>query len=399
MAEKTPVLLSVAGTTVPVITETLYGLYERDVRSGRIVILTTTPGKTAMQRLLPSGDGLVDAFNAAYKTQWTLAAEDVRVITHTVANEWGTETEDLEDLRTTEHNESAANQIVAHVKALTRQDNVIVYASLAGGRKTMGIYLYQAMSFFARPADELSHVLVSETRERDRAFFFPDPDDAKARDDISYATIPFIKLRPLVEEFLQRDESYTEMVARTETLLADQSGRHGPIIVHSGTKGTGYIRPAGGERIDLRPLSLALYVFLLEVANLERDQTPFLFDDAFKHRESLARCIAQFSDPEDAIESVDSVGTGLAQLRAYCDIGVWPDAWQDEADATSRETRRKELNSAFGRLQGQLRGVPKTASYAVGFTTNASHGGPGRFVIVDPGRIQYSPSGRKSILE
>jgi CRISPR-associated protein (TIGR02584 family) len=59
----------------------------------------------------------------------------------------------LDDLRTSALNELAGNVIVARVYEWTRHDEVILHASLAGGRKTMGFYLARAMSWFARPLE------------------------------------------------------------------------------------------------------------------------------------------------------------------------------------------------------------------------------------------------------
>lgn len=73
---------------------------------------------------------------------------------------------ELPDIRSTEENELAANQICKIVKDLCEQKDTVIYASVAGGRKMMGNYLAFAMSLFARANDKLSHVLVDEKFER-----------------------------------------------------------------------------------------------------------------------------------------------------------------------------------------------------------------------------------------
>ena len=81
-----------------------------------------------------------------------------------------------------------------------------LHIPIAGGRKTMGFYLGYAFSLFARPQDELSHVLVSSPFESHPEFFFPPAtprrlatrdglhvDTADAR--ITLARIPVVRLR------------------------------------------------------------------------------------------------------------------------------------------------------------------------------------------------------------
>jgi len=52
-----------------------------------------------------------------------------------------------------------------------------LHCSLAGGRKTMGLYLGFALQLYGRPDDALSHVLVHPPElEMDSAFFYPPPE-------------------------------------------------------------------------------------------------------------------------------------------------------------------------------------------------------------------------------
>ncbi|MEZ5643338.1 MAG: CRISPR-associated ring nuclease Csm6 [Burkholderiaceae bacterium] len=105
-----------------------------------------------------------------------------------------------------EENACAADAITALVAELTRDAQAALHVSIAGGRKTMGFYLGYAFSLFARPQDELSHVLVSAPFESHPEFFFRSAtprrlatrdgqhlDTADAR--ITLARIPVVRLR------------------------------------------------------------------------------------------------------------------------------------------------------------------------------------------------------------
>lgn len=80
-----------------------------------------------------------------------------------------------------------------------------MWADCRGAAKPRGFYLGYAFSLFARPQDELSHVLVSSPFESHPEFFFPPPppggwprdgqhiDTADAT--ITLARIPVVRLR------------------------------------------------------------------------------------------------------------------------------------------------------------------------------------------------------------
>jgi hypothetical protein len=104
--------------------------------------------------------------------------------------------------------------------------------SIAGGRKTMGFYLGYAFSLFARPQDELSHVLVSAPFESHPEFFYPPAiprrlptragqhiDTADAR--ITLARIPVVRLRHgQPQALLDGHASYGDTVAAIQQSLA-----------------------------------------------------------------------------------------------------------------------------------------------------------------------------------
>lgn len=148
----------------------------------------------------------------------------------------------LTDILDDRDNQRAANQICDIVRELTREEqNARLHASVAGGRKTMGLYLLGAMQLFARADDAMSHVLVNPAVENRAADFYyktPQPKtlhdragNVLKRDDgtdlttedgeIYLADIPFIRLSKIIQErFEVGSRSYGEIVEKAETDLA-----------------------------------------------------------------------------------------------------------------------------------------------------------------------------------
>jgi CRISPR-associated protein (TIGR02584 family) len=141
MSTKKHILFSVAGMSPAIITETLFGLWESKVTGGEIHLLTTSHGKTSMQVLL-SEKGQIAAFNRMYKTSWEIRSAWIETLRDPHSNQ------PLKDLRSFADNENAANAIVERVHHWTQQANIVLHASIADGRKTMGIYLYYTPSQF-----------------------------------------------------------------------------------------------------------------------------------------------------------------------------------------------------------------------------------------------------------
>jgi len=155
------ILFSVAGMSPAVITETLSGLLMSQGVGGEIHVLTTSFGKKSMQVLV---DGKVAAFNERFATRWVIEPEWIEVICDSQG-------EPLDDLRSSADNECAANEIVECDKR-----DVVLHASVAGGRKTMGLYLAQAMSWF-----------------------------------VDFALIPFVRMQSLLLPLLSEVDSYSHL--------------------------------------------------------------------------------------------------------------------------------------------------------------------------------------------
>lgn len=232
--EKRNILLCVAGMTPQIITETLFVLNNKGERIDEIRVITTLEGRNKLlQFLLHKETGKFYEFCRDFG----LDAKAIKFDETTISLLNKPDGTTLEDIRTPEENEIAGNQICEIVRELCKRDDIKIHASVAGGRKTMSIYLTLAMSLFGRSEDSLSHVLVNEDFENNRDFFYPPPQpriltsfnpQTKESKEISTATaqiylapIPFIRLRGIGKENEKfgRSREYNEMVQETQKVL------------------------------------------------------------------------------------------------------------------------------------------------------------------------------------
>lgn len=227
------ILLCVTGLSPQVVTETLYALGVSGADAGprfiptEVHLVTTASGaRIARTALLHPDGGQFHALLADYPElgQPRFTPEHI----HVIRDAGGAA---LDDIRTPAENAAAADGITALMAELSRDPHVALHVSIAGGRKTMGFYLGYAFSLFARPQDQLSHVLVSSPFESHPEFFFPPSmprrlatrdgnhvDTADAR--VTLARIPVVRLRHgQPERLLAGHASYGDTVAAIQESL------------------------------------------------------------------------------------------------------------------------------------------------------------------------------------
>lgn len=227
------ILLAVTGLFPQIVTETLYALAVQPSQPGRpfvpteVHLLTTAEGaRLARTALLHPDGGQFHALLANYPQLGRPVFDEAHI--HLIQDSQG---QPLADIRTPEENAYAADTITALMADLTRDAQAALHVSIAGGRKTMGFYLGYAFSLFARPQDELSHVLVSAPFESHPEFFFPPAtprrlatrdgqhiDTADAR--ITLAHIPVVRLRHgQPQALLDGHASFNDTVATIQRSL------------------------------------------------------------------------------------------------------------------------------------------------------------------------------------
>ena len=246
MENKRNILLCVAGATPQIITETLYDLaIQQGKKIDEIRVITTLDGRdkimtgiikqrggSAEESLLDSEKGQFFNFLRDYPQVGEIEFNETKI-----ALLRKRDGQTLEDIRTPEENELAGDQICEIVREICRDENTRVFASAAGGRKTMSIYLTLAMSLFGRAEDALSHVLVSADFEMNKQFFYPpptpkmisifNPQTKETRQvstetaEIYLAPIPFIRLRGTGSDNEKFGEArnYGEMVTEAQKVL------------------------------------------------------------------------------------------------------------------------------------------------------------------------------------
>ncbi len=214
-------LVAVVGNTPQVMTETFWALrIQRKVLIDEVFVITTTVGqKTCQKRLLDEGrfeemlvDYNIDPATVQFNSDHIHVFKDI-------------EGNFLHDIRTSEDNRLARNQLFRWVEDWTQNAQVALHSSLAGGRKSMGYLLGAAIQFFGRPQDCLYHVLVTPPEiEMNRDFFYPPVRETQiptsngqhistADVRIELAELPYVSVRDIS---VFDDESYDRILQKTQ---------------------------------------------------------------------------------------------------------------------------------------------------------------------------------------
>lgn len=258
---KKRVMLCVTGLSPQVVTETLYALVnEHDFIPTEIQVVTTSHGRNRVIRDLLSENGHFHGFCREYGLQDAIHFDDSCI--HVISDREGNS---LPDIRTPEENNMAANTITDVVRRLCMDDDSVLHASIAGGRKSMGFFMGYALSLFARPQDKLSHVLVSEPYENNPDFFYPskEPKELVRHDGsiidaseakVMLAMIPLVCMRTGLPSRLLDGGSYSE------TVQAAQASIHMPVELKFDLDNRKVI--CAGKTIHLPPAQLGLMLWL-----------------------------------------------------------------------------------------------------------------------------------------
>ena len=384
------ILLCVAGLTPQIITETLYALTQQQgERIDEIRVITTLSGRDRVVRaLLDPQAGRFPAFCRDYGIDpagITFSQETITLL----------RTPDgrmLDDIRSVDDNGYAANQICEIVRELTRDPHTRLFASAAGGRKTMSIYLTAAMQLFGRAQDRLSHVLVSEPFETHPGFYYvpPEPRDLEVRDRqgnvrtlstaqaaIHLADIPFIRLRGLIPDWMQqRDSDYSDVVRQAQEDLDLLEATHS-FRIHCRSKSL----VVANRRLRLTALEFFLHALLASMRQQGRGQDGFvrLDDVTVDDLAATFRRITQAKGRAFGIEDYQLVaGFGfLGQLRDQL--------------AGAHPKDREHLKERFSQLISKSRKRARTAGIPPHYLMTARGRGAARRygLQVEPERIVW----------
>lgn len=356
---KRNILLCVAGMSPQIITETLFVLTQQQkpkVQIDEIRVITTLDGRDkVLSTLLDKEKGVFYQFCTDFDIDAALVKFDETCISLFRTRDG----QMLEDIRTPEDNELAGDQICEIVRELCKNENQRIFASVAGGRKTMSIYLTLAMSLFGRADDSLSHVLVSEGFESNQ-FFYPPPtpqnityfnpqtrisrevSTADAR--IYLAPIPFIRLCGISteNEKFGKARKYGEMVDEAQKTLDIREKEYDLQI--DARKQSAFVR---GQRIKLTPREFFFY-YIFAKRRFGGEDVTSLSDLQAADFHSALREILWASENED----VD--WEEIAQFPKYnfaeVMLGQLEFARNLEKDKTKREKEWHLFRNAFSKV-------------------------------------------------
>ena len=234
------ILLATVGTSPAVLTETVWALAHpakkgsERVVPDEVVVLTTLRGKAALETQLLGPEGAWARLVAA------LEKEGVPVAGKLSFGEASIRLLDLgksylEDIRTAEENEAVADLFLREIRGVTEDPKTRLFASIAGGRKTMGALLLSCMSLLGREQDHVLHILVNEPFDSrlDPPFFFPepkakhtavDPATKKAKTfrsesaTLDLIDLPFVKMRGWYQDkFKTLPPRYSDLVRAAQS--------------------------------------------------------------------------------------------------------------------------------------------------------------------------------------
>jgi len=217
------ILLAVAAQSPQIVTETIYALTQQTdavCMPTEIHVITTQLGEPYVRDLLdePGKGGWLNKLCDDY--QLALPQSDL-IKVHCISDADG---QLLDDIRSRDDNNHAADFITRIVQELTADPESSLVVSLSGGRRTMTFYVGYALSLFGRAQDRLTHVLVEDEYFFNTEFYYPPPQSLwvtredntgfdASKVEVTLADIPFVRLREgLPSRLLKGQTSFSDTV-------------------------------------------------------------------------------------------------------------------------------------------------------------------------------------------
>ena len=176
---KRRILLIALGTTPHLLTLTLAALYKEspEAMPTEIRIVTTELGAEMARRSFFGEGNILDAFWRDYGLSPAAFTEaDI----HAISSADG---EPIADIRTLDDSNRAADLIVKLVRECCEDPDASLHVSIVGGRKSMGMLMGSALTFYGRDRDRISHTL-SETETAPDRRPYPSPEELAANPDV-----------------------------------------------------------------------------------------------------------------------------------------------------------------------------------------------------------------------
>jgi CRISPR-associated protein (TIGR02584 family) len=210
MAQKRPYNLLIAtGKSPQVITETICEIHRSEGRVPAAVDVITTRVGEAHGRALLVGEKQRDPLSGEIiedaAERWPAFLEDVLGgkavdLSFHVPEAGGS---GLEDIRRPGDDTRFANLCYRLTEERTREGQLPLIGSIAGGHKTMSAHLMTAFSVYARPEDRITHILLSDPeKEYDPDFFYPEPGTPEYGRVLDLVDVRFPRLHSVIESDL-----------------------------------------------------------------------------------------------------------------------------------------------------------------------------------------------------
>lgn len=213
---KRRILLIALGTTPHLLTFTLAALYKEspEAMPTEIRIVTTELGAEMARRSFFGEGNIFDAFWRDYGLSPAAFTEaDI----HAISSADG---EPIADIRTLDDSNRAADLIVKLVRECCEDPDASLHVSIVGGRKSMGMLMGSALTFYGRDRDRISHTLSENETAPDRRPY-PSPEELAANPDVVIlADLPFLRLRQILPAMmLSKEYSFSEIVRNSQQAI------------------------------------------------------------------------------------------------------------------------------------------------------------------------------------
>jgi CRISPR-associated protein (TIGR02584 family) len=271
-------LLVLLGLHPKVLTETLYALCaRRKVAVSKVIGIATSGAKQkAVAELLDPAAGEFYKLCREYPQSFKrihFSPECIRVA--------GEEGREITDIRNSRQSQTYLDLIMATVAEMTSNAAVALHGAVAGGRRTMSVYLAMVMQLLARRQDRLYQLLVDPWEaETNSDFFFPtrtphpmttyDGNSFDAKDvTVELIEVPFLRLRPRVPNELLVSPNYKDILKWVQREV-DVSSPILPLRIEVDKR----CIAIGAIEIPLEPVELAIYWCFAEKSFLRPDEIP-----------------------------------------------------------------------------------------------------------------------------
>lgn len=235
MKQKRAILIAGLGISPAVLTCTVWALahQRKPVIPDEIVILCTKTGRDKLLSVVFSGKNSIWERMLRAMAKEGLDIEGKLVCGEASIRVLADHNHNLaDDLRCGEDNLSAADTMLGEVRKYTSDPDTVVYASIAGGRKTMSALLFSCMSLLGREDDKILHVLNPPEYEGrlDPVFYFPEKGLVhkiigttkkvqSVRVGIELFEVPFVRVRGWFQEkFKSLPPSYRALVEKVQEI-------------------------------------------------------------------------------------------------------------------------------------------------------------------------------------